>query len=145
MELTGLSLRRFTVAELHRMREAGILAPQARIELLAGALVDVPRPSAREMEVTHRLAAMLAEHFEGATVEAREAIHPEAYALFDPTLMIHEWERFPLTAPYRLHRFSIEEYRRLMSQAVLWVAKLPIPEKGLAVELPESAYVLEKK
>ena len=68
MELPGLSLRRFTAAELHRMRETGILAPQARIELLAGVLVDLPRPSAREMEVTQRLATMLAEHFEDATV-----------------------------------------------------------------------------
>jgi hypothetical protein len=32
-----------------------------------------------------------------------------------------------------------------MSQAVLWTAKLPVPDKGLAVELPESAYVLEQK
>lgn len=38
-----------------------------------------------------------------------------------------------------------EEYRRLVSQAVLWTAKLAVPEKGLAVELPESAYQLEKK
>jgi type 1 glutamine amidotransferase len=38
-----------------------------------------------------------------------------------------------------------EEYRRLVSQAVLWATKLPVPEKGLAVELPESAYQLEKK
>jgi type 1 glutamine amidotransferase len=38
-----------------------------------------------------------------------------------------------------------EEYRRLVAQGVLWTAKQPIPEKGLAVELPDSAYLLEKK
>jgi type 1 glutamine amidotransferase len=38
-----------------------------------------------------------------------------------------------------------EEYRRLVSQAVLWTVKLPVPEKGLAVDLPESAYQLEQK
>lgn len=38
-----------------------------------------------------------------------------------------------------------DEYRRLVAQGVLWVTKQPIPEKGLPVELPESAYVLEKK
>ena len=38
-----------------------------------------------------------------------------------------------------------EEYRRLVTQGVLWTAKQPIPEGGLAVELPESAYLLEKK
>jgi len=38
-----------------------------------------------------------------------------------------------------------EEYRRMMSQAVLWTAKLAVPEKGLTVDLPESTYQLEKK
>ena len=38
-----------------------------------------------------------------------------------------------------------EEYWRLVAQGVLWTVKQPIPEKGLAVELPDSAYVLEKK
>lgn len=37
-----------------------------------------------------------------------------------------------------------EEYRRLVSQAVLWTAKLPVPEKGLTVELPEAAFALPK-
>ncbi len=89
MELPS-RIRRFTVSELGRMRETGILPPQARIELLGGVLVDLPRPSAREIEVTQRLAAMLVENFQDATVEAREPIHPEAYATFDPALMVHE-------------------------------------------------------
>lgn len=38
-----------------------------------------------------------------------------------------------------------DEYRRLVAQGVLWVTKRPVPEKGLPVELPESAYLLEKK
>ncbi len=31
-----------------------------------------------------------------------------------------------------------EEYRRLVGQAVLWTLQLPIPEGGMAVEVPES-------
>ena len=38
-----------------------------------------------------------------------------------------------------------EEYRRLVSQGVLWSLGLPVPEKGLAVELAESDYALPKK
>jgi type 1 glutamine amidotransferase len=38
-----------------------------------------------------------------------------------------------------------EEYRRLVSQAVLWSVKLPVPDKGLDVTVPASAFELEKK
>jgi len=37
-----------------------------------------------------------------------------------------------------------EEYRRLISQGVLWTLKLPIPEKGLDVALPEKLFELKK-
>lgn len=36
-----------------------------------------------------------------------------------------------------------QEYRRLMAQAVLWSVGLPVPKKGLAVELPKSAFDLD--
>lgn len=36
------------------------------------------------------------------------------------------------------------EYRRLVAQGVLWAAKLPVPEKGLPVELPDAAFELPK-
>jgi type 1 glutamine amidotransferase len=38
-----------------------------------------------------------------------------------------------------------EEYRRLLTQAVLWTIHQPIPKDGVQVDLPESAYLLEKK
>jgi type 1 glutamine amidotransferase len=37
-----------------------------------------------------------------------------------------------------------EEYRRLVAQGVLWTVKVSVPEKGLAVDLPDSAYELGK-
>ncbi len=113
-----LSIRRFTVSELRRMKERGILPPQARIELLDGLLVDLPRPSARKIEVVRRLADLLAERL-GAPVQGGEPIHPDAYATFDPNLMVHDWETLPLTAPYPLHRFSVEEYHRLGEIGIL--------------------------
>jgi type 1 glutamine amidotransferase len=63
------------------------------------------------------------------------------------------WERadggrsFGFSGLHFHENWKREEYRRLMSQAVLWVAKVPVPEKGLGVEVPESVYKLsvEKK
>jgi Uma2 family endonuclease len=113
-----LRIRRFTVSELRRMRTAGVLPAQARVELLEGVLVDVPRPSARKIAVIRRLADLVAEQL-GAPVHEGEPIHPDAYATFDPEIMVHDWETLPATAPYRLHRFSIEEYHRLADVGIL--------------------------
>ncbi|MCE9564217.1 MAG: ThuA domain-containing protein [Planctomycetes bacterium] len=61
------------------------------------------------------------------------------------------WERvdsgrsFGFSGLHFHENWKREEYRRLMSQAVLWTAKMTVPEKGLTVELPDSAYLLEKK
>jgi len=61
------------------------------------------------------------------------------------------WERadggrsFGFSGLHFHENWKREEYRRLVSQAVLWTAKMTVPEKGLPVELPESAYQLEKK
>ena len=38
-----------------------------------------------------------------------------------------------------------EDYRRLVTQAVLWTMKTPVPAKGLDVTMPESVFKLEKK
>jgi hypothetical protein len=114
-----LPLRRFTVSDLDMMRRTGILPPRARIELLEGVLIDLPRPGPRELEVIQKMADVLAKRLGDAVVVAGEPIHPEAYAVFDPTIMVHEWDTLSLSEPYPLHRFSIEEYRRLMDVGVL--------------------------
>jgi hypothetical protein len=113
-----LAIHRFTVSDFHRMREVGVLSQGAKVELLDGHLVDMPRPSARELEVTAQLVEILAEGLEAAVVPGRPA-HPEAYATFDAALMVHDWKQLPSTAPCALHRFSVEEYRRLMDTAIL--------------------------
>jgi hypothetical protein len=114
----GIPLHRFSVKELHRMREAGVVAPRARVELLAGILVDMHRPTARELEATRRIAGVLAETFD-AHIVAGEPAHPDGYATFDATLMVHDWEQLPVTAPYRLHRFTIGEFDRMVDVGVL--------------------------
>lgn len=114
-----LPLRLFTVAELHSMRRTGILPPRARIELLEGILVDIPRPSARKLEVIRRLTEILSDGLGGAPVVSGGPFHPEDYAAFDPTIMVHEWDKHSLSEPYPLHRFSVEEYRRLEEVGIL--------------------------
>ncbi len=114
-----LPLRRFSVSDLDTMRRVGILAPRARIELLEGVLIDLPRPGPRELETIQRVADVLAKRLGEAVVVTGEPIHPEAYAVFDPSIMVHEWDVLPLSEPYPLHRFSTEEYGRLVEVGVL--------------------------
>ena len=59
------------------------------------------------------------------------------------------WERpdggrsFGFTGLHFHENWKREEYRRLVAQGVLWTVKLPIPAKGLNVQLPDSAYQLK--
>jgi Uma2 family endonuclease len=115
-----LCVRRFNVAEYHEMKRLGILPPQARVELLDGMVTDMHRPTQRELEVIAQVAEVLAEKLgDRTTIHAGPPAHPEAYATFDPTLMVHDWAVFPLTAPLPLHRFSIAEYRRLIEVGIV--------------------------
>ena len=115
-----LRLRRFNVAQYHEMKRLGILPPQARVELLDGMVTDMRRRTQRELEVIARLAEVLAEKLgAGATIDAPPPAHPEAYATFDPTLMVHDWAALPLTAPFPLHRFSIAEYHRMIEVEIV--------------------------
>jgi hypothetical protein len=113
-----IPVHRFTVNDLHRMREAGILAPRARIELLAGLLIDMHRPTARETAAKPRLVDALARCFGGEVVRG-EPVHPEGYVTFDHTIMVHDWERMPLTMPFPLHRFSIADFVRMLKIGIL--------------------------
>ena len=108
-----LRLRRFNVTQYQTMKSLGILSPGARVELLDGLITDMHRPTQREIDVIAKVAETLAERFgEGTTIHASPPAHPESYATFDPALMVHDWERYPLTAPLALHRFSVGEYHR---------------------------------
>jgi Uma2 family endonuclease len=130
----GLPLRRFSVRDYHRMRDTGVLAPQAGVELLDGAVADKHEPSAREVAVIRKIAERLADTL-SATVRAAEPVHPEAYAVFDPTLMVHDWEAHPLTEPCRLHRFSAVEYQRLWDVGILGAAERCALLDGIVLEV----------
>jgi len=102
------------------MKKLGILSPGARVELLDGLITDMHRPTQRELDVIAKVAETLAERLgDGTTIHAAPPAHPESYATFDPALMVHDWERCPLTAPLPLHRFSVGEYHRLREVGIL--------------------------
>jgi hypothetical protein len=113
-----IPVHRFTVNDLRRMRDVGIVAPRARVELLAGLLIDMHRPAARETTAKRRLVDALARCF-GADVVRGEPGHREGHATFDATIMVHDWERLPLTAPFPLHRFSVAEFDRMLKIGIL--------------------------
>jgi Uma2 family endonuclease len=50
---------RITVEEYHRMAEVGLLAPDARVELIEGAIVDMPPIGSRHASVVSRLDKLL--------------------------------------------------------------------------------------
>jgi Uma2 family endonuclease len=50
---------RITVDEYHRMAEVGLLAPDARVELIEGAIIDMPPIGSRHAAAVRRLTALL--------------------------------------------------------------------------------------
>jgi Uma2 family endonuclease len=115
-----LRLHRFNVTQYHTMKRLGILSPGARVELLDGLITDMHRPTQRELDVIAKVAETLAERLgDGTTIHASPPAHPESYATFDPALMVHDWERWPPTAPLPLHRFSVAEYHRLLEVGII--------------------------
>src|SRR5690349_5754264 len=60
-----------TVDELYRMCEAGEIAPDARVELIEGEIIDMPPPGSRHSAMDSRLAALLIQ-----TVGPRAIVRP---------------------------------------------------------------------
>jgi Uma2 family endonuclease len=52
-------LHRYTVADYHRMGEAGILAPDARVELIDGEIIDMPPIGFRHSGTVDKLTRIL--------------------------------------------------------------------------------------
>ena len=50
---------RITVDEYHRMAEVGLLAPDARVELIEGAIIDMPPIGSRHASFVDRLTELL--------------------------------------------------------------------------------------
>ncbi|MBM4005444.1 MAG: DUF1080 domain-containing protein [Planctomycetes bacterium] len=61
------------------------------------------------------------------------------------------WDRadggrsFGFTGLHFHENWKLPEYRRLVAQGILWSLKLPIPENGVKVDVPDEVLQLEKK
>jgi Uma2 family endonuclease len=55
----GPQRHRYTLADYHRMGETGILAPDARVELIDGEIVDMPPPGSLHAGKVNRLTRLL--------------------------------------------------------------------------------------
>ncbi len=68
-----------------------------------------------------------------------------------PETVAWAWERpaggrsFGFSGLHYHDNWKRVEYRRVVTQGVLWALKLPVPEGGLALELPTADYELGKK
>lgn len=61
----GLRRHRFSVDDYYRMAEAGILPPSARVELLAGEVIDVSPIGSPHASCVDRISALLAARLQG--------------------------------------------------------------------------------
>jgi type 1 glutamine amidotransferase len=85
--------------------------------------------------------------------KGRHEVMPVLFAEIDGAkeMVAWSWERpdggrsFGFSGLHFHANWKREEYRRLAAQGVLWTARQPIPKAGLPVDLPDSAYLLEKK
>lgn len=58
-----LQRHRLTVAEYHRLGEVGVIAPDARVELIEGEIVDMPPIGSRHAAIVSRLARLFERTF----------------------------------------------------------------------------------
>lgn len=121
----------------HKVVDAAVTIPEPRHPIATGL-----KPFTVKEEFYYKLKTP-----KGATIQ------PVVHATIDGNneTVAWAWERpdggrsFGFSGLHFHEHWKLEDYRRLVAQGTLWVAGLPVPEKGLAVDLPESAYLLEKK
>src|SRR5690349_9503267 len=74
-----------TVDELYRMVETGELAPEARVELIEGEIIDMPTPGTRHCAMDMRLNELLIKAVgQRALVSAGGAIQLDNMSLLQP-------------------------------------------------------------
>ncbi|MHB1036750.1 MAG: ThuA domain-containing protein [Pirellulales bacterium] len=83
--------------------------------------------------------------------EPKDAIRPVLRVSIEggPEMVAWSWERpdggraFGFGGMHFHANWGVEPCRRLVAQGVLWTLKMPIPEKGLAVDVPEESLKLK--
>jgi Uma2 family endonuclease len=90
VEEPGLMQRhRLTVDEYHRMAEAGVLAPDARVELIEGEITDMAPMKSRHASVVNRLVALAVTAVRGrANVTCQTPLRLSNQSEPEPDLML---------------------------------------------------------
>jgi Uma2 family endonuclease len=80
---------RFTVADYYRMAEVGILAPDARVELIEGEVIEMPPIGAPHASVVNRLHTLLVETVQGhALVRGQSPLRLDRHNEPEPDLAL---------------------------------------------------------
>lgn len=80
---------RFTVEDYYRMAEVGILAPDARVELIDGEVIEMPPIAAPHASMVNRVHALLAETVQGhALVRGQSPLRLDRHNEPEPDLAL---------------------------------------------------------
>ena len=85
----GPRRHRLTVEDYYRMGEAGILAPDARVELIDGEIIDMAPPGSRHAGTVNQLTVLLQRGAgQGAIVQVQNPISLDRYSEPQPDLAL---------------------------------------------------------
>src|SRR5262245_27163525 len=80
---------RITVEEYHRMAEVGLLAPDARVELIDGEIIDMPPMGSRHAAIVRRIQELLTDAVgKRALVQAQLPVRLDNYSEPEPDLAV---------------------------------------------------------
>lgn len=87
-EFAGLK-HRITASAYHRMGEAGVLAPEARVELIEGEIVDMAPIGSRHASVVNRLTKLIVSAVgERAIVQVQGPVRLDEYSEPEPDIAL---------------------------------------------------------
>jgi Uma2 family endonuclease len=85
--------RRLSIADYHRMFEAGVFRPDERVELIRGELIAVPPMGAEHRSAMNRLNRLLSERFNGrAVVQVQCSVIVSADSEPEPDFALLRWD-----------------------------------------------------
>lgn len=85
----GVRRHRLTVDEYYRMAEVGLLAPDARVELIEGEIIEMPAIGSRHASCVRRLNALLVQAVgNAAMVSVQDPVRLDDWSEPEPDLML---------------------------------------------------------
>lgn len=89
---TQAQKRLFTVAEYYKMAEVGILAPDARVELINGEIIEMSPIKSNHAGHVRRFSTLLNEILlRKVIIDSQNPLHINAYSEPQPDIMVLKW------------------------------------------------------